>query len=110
MMWSFVLMYFTCELGQSVDNQFDTLSDEIYESDWYLLPQELQQMLVMVITSAQESVPIRSFGNIKCTRDSFKRVIFIRKNLFCISFLIQNYFVISDNSYRVFVFYDAPSN
>lgn len=67
-------MFSVCEIGQSVDNQFDRLSDMVYECDWYLLSLTLQRMLITVIANAQEPVSIRSFGNIKCSRESFMRV------------------------------------
>ena len=75
-MWSFVAMFFNCEMGQNVSNQFNKLGDEIYKCDWYLFPHKLQRMLVIIMINAQEPVSIRGFGNVVCTRDSFKQVWF----------------------------------
>lgn len=74
MMWSFVMIFCICEIGQSVDNQFDNLNDDIWKCDWYLLPPKLQQMLIIIIGNSQEPKSIRGFGNIECTRESFKQV------------------------------------
>ena len=65
-------------MGQNVSNQFNKLGDEIYKCDWYLFPHKLQRMLVIIMINAQEPVSIRGFGNVVCTRDSFKQVIFSR--------------------------------
>lgn len=74
MMWSFVMIFGHCELGQSVDNEFDSLRVVIWNCDWYLLPHKWQRMFVIIIGNAQEPKSIRGFGNIECTRESFKRV------------------------------------
>lgn len=76
MMWSFVSMFLICEMGQMVSNHFNRFSDKIYMCDWYFLPLELQQMFVIIIMNAQP-VLIRGYGNVECTRDSFKRVKFL---------------------------------
>lgn len=84
MMWSFVVIFFNCEIGQDVRNQCNELSDAIYRKcHWYILPRKLQRMLIIIIANAHQPVSIRSFGNIECTRDSFKQVNFlIHKNAF----------------------------
>lgn len=81
MMWSFVAMFCICETGQNVSNQFSKLSEDILKCDWYWLPHKLQRMFIIIMINAQEPVFIRGFGNIKCTRTSFKQVnIFVWKN------------------------------
>lgn len=116
MMYSFVAMFFTCEMGQKVNNQYGDLSDEIYMCDWYLLPNGLQQMFIMVMKITQKSVFIRGFGNMECTRDSFKGVTFRHCSKYDFAFhfqikiRIKIYFAILDNSCWIIVFYDASSN
>lgn len=73
---SFVTVFLTCEMGQNVSNQFNKFGDKVGTCDWYLLLRKLQQMFVIVMINAQEPVSIRGFGNVECTRDSFKRVSF----------------------------------
>lgn len=73
--WSFAIMFFNCEIGQDVSNQFNKLSDDIWKCDWYLLSHQLQRMLIVIIINAQDPVFIRGFGNVECTRDSFKQAI-----------------------------------
>lgn len=72
--WTFALIFFFCELGEMVTNQFNQFSDVLGQSSWYLFPIELQRMLVTAIVNAQEPVIIRGFGNTMCTRDAFKLV------------------------------------
>lgn len=72
--WSFVQLFFVCEIGERVSQEFEMFDETLYQSKWYLFPIELQRMLVIVVSNAQQSVFVQGFGNILCTRDSFKRV------------------------------------
>lgn len=73
MTWSFIIMFCNCEVGQSMDNQFLKLSNDIYKCDWFCLPHKLQRMFIIIIMNAQP-VLIYGFGNVVCSRESFKRV------------------------------------
>lgn len=74
MIWSFAVIFATCEIGQNMCNQYNKLGDEIYKCDWYALPRKLQRMFIIIMINAQEPVSIRGYGNVVCTRDSFKNV------------------------------------
>lgn len=63
-----------CEFGQMIGNQFNQFDDTLGQCDWYAFPIEMQQMLVVFLTSSQRPPMICGFGNTECTRDSFKRV------------------------------------
>lgn len=54
--------------------EFELFNDALYQCKWYLLPIELRQMLVIVMSNAQYPTHMRDDGNIECTRDSFKEV------------------------------------
>lgn len=71
-------MFYICETGQDVSDRSNKFGDEIYKCDWYLLPHKLQRMLIIILINAQEPVYIRGFGNVECTRESFKQVKLIR--------------------------------
>lgn len=57
-----------------MSNQFDIYGDELYHCDWYLFSIKFQRMLLMILTNSQQPVVIRGYGNIECTRDTFKKV------------------------------------
>lgn len=71
---AFGTLFISCELSQRVENAFDEIGDDIDQLHWYLLPQELQQTLPMVIVVVQQPVSLECFGTISCNRDVFKRV------------------------------------
>lgn len=54
--------------------QFRMFNEELWQRDWYLFPIELQRMLVIFMLDTEQSMIIRGYGNIKCTRDAFKGV------------------------------------
>lgn len=68
------MSFFFCEFGQSVSSEFNSFDHEIYQCDWYTFPMNLQQMLVILMLDTQQSMYIRGYGNIVCSRDTFKKV------------------------------------
>lgn len=72
--WSFGQIFLSCELGERVSNQFYALNDALYQSDWYLFPDELQRMLPTLLMATQRQVVPRGFGNLLCIRESFQKV------------------------------------
>lgn len=72
--WSFFLLFFYCESGQFVMNQFEEFDDQLYECGWYLFPNEMQKMLVIIMSNTQQPVIIHGLANAFCTREIFKKV------------------------------------
>lgn len=72
--WSFMLISIVCESGERVTEQFSKYNDTLNQCNWYLLPVDIQQMLLIFIADVQQPIHIRGYGNIICTRDSFKQV------------------------------------
>ena len=70
--WAFVIIFLACECGQNVTMEFEMFNDALYQCKWYFLPIELQRMLVTVLVGAQHPTHMQGYGNIECTRDSFK--------------------------------------
>lgn len=63
-----------CDFADNVTDRFNRTS--IYEHcDWYKFPFEVQRLLPIIISNTQKSVVVKGFGNINCTRKSFKAVI-----------------------------------
>lgn len=78
---SFGLLFFACEIGQRYSNLFDDICDEIDQFKWYAFPIEVQRRLLIIIPIVQQQVAIGCFGSIKCLRESFKKVSFVKKKL-----------------------------
>lgn len=55
-----------------VTNEFENFNNELNRSNWYQFPIDIQQVLIIVISNAQQSMTIR--GMMLCTRESFKEV------------------------------------
>lgn len=75
MFWTFIFILMFCELGEMVCNQFEMFNDSLEQCNWYSLPIEMQQMMIIFMANAQQPTWISGFGNILCTRDTFKKVI-----------------------------------
>lgn len=72
--WSFVVVLLFCVSGEMVTYQFNMYNEVLNKVNWYTFPVEMQQMLVIFMSITQSSTFIRGYGNIVCTRDSFKQV------------------------------------
>lgn len=72
--WIFIFIFIYCELGQRVSEAFDKPYDAICQFKLHLFPMDVQRMLPIIIVGAQQPIDLRGYGNISCTRDSFKRV------------------------------------
>lgn len=75
--WSFALIFLFCNFGEKISGQFTKLNDVIYQCNWYLCPLKIQQMFPMILTATQNVPTMTSFGNVVCSRESFKKVTFI---------------------------------
>lgn len=91
--WSFGLMFFYCQLGEMmITHQFELFDDKLCQCKWYLFRIEMQKMLVIFMTDTQQSIFIRGYGDIRCTRATFKQVIF-DVNICCGKYFILFYFI-----------------
>lgn len=115
---SFAIIFAFCELGAQVTHQFNSLDDVLCQVKWYILPIEVQRMVIMFMLDAQQAVFLRGYGNIVCSRDSFKNVWSLKlnsnlmHNLVVFRILIR-FFLIPlhlDNQFWVFLFYDSSPN
>lgn len=74
------VLFIGCELGERGGNLFIDISIEVDQLDWYLLPLNIQKMLPIVIVNTKQSVVVRCFGSVACTRCQFKKVLSIKTN------------------------------
>ena len=77
--WIFVLNFAICESGERITHQFDQFHIEIGRCEWNKLPIEMQRMYLIFLSDTQQPVNIRSYGGILCTRETFKKVISIKR-------------------------------
>lgn len=110
--WSFILIFFLCQCGQFVTNQFDDFDDKLYQCNWHLFPIEIQRMLVIVMTNTQRPSTVHGFANTFCTRDAFKGVKFrvTWEEIATIHVLLIFLRAFVDRSGRILLFYDDASN
>lgn len=75
MFWSFVQIFYLCDFGESVSGRYASISENIYQSNWYLFPFDVQRLLPIIMISAQQPIILRGLGNVLYTREAFKNVI-----------------------------------
>lgn len=78
---SFGTVFFYCELGETVTQYFNIFHEHLCQSNWYKFPIDVQRMLIIFMLDTQQPAAITGYGNIECTRDSFKNVNVIRKKI-----------------------------
>lgn len=73
---SLTILSTVTELSQVITNQFEMFNNELDQCAWYAFhSMKMQQILMIVMANAQQPTFIRGFGNIPCTRETFKKVI-----------------------------------
>lgn len=72
--YAFGIISIASELGQRTSNLFTELTDVSLQFDWYLFPNEINQLLLIILPVVQKSVVIECFGTIACDRELFRKV------------------------------------
>lgn len=70
-----VVDFLICELGERVSREYETFYNKLCECDWYALSIEMQQKYLIFLAHTQQTPNISCFGNVTCTRETFKKVI-----------------------------------
>lgn len=65
--WSFAIIFAFCELGAQVTERFKTLNEKLCQCKWYSHSHEVQKMLLIFMSTAQQLIFLRGFGGIVCT-------------------------------------------
>lgn len=74
MVWAFVMIFIFCEHSEQMINEFEAFDQKLGLCTWYPLPLEMQRMYLIFVSNTQQPKIIRGYGDILCTRDTFKRV------------------------------------
>lgn len=69
-----ILIFYLCESGEMVTNQYKVLDFGLSQCDWYSFPIRMQRSLVVFMSYTQQPVMIQGFANVRCIRDTFKKV------------------------------------
>lgn len=72
--WASVQIFIFCELGENLTERFNRIPIIIYDSEWYNFPKDVRRALPTVMIAAQQPMVLQGFANLKCTRESFKKV------------------------------------
>lgn len=75
MFWSLALLWSACNLGEMLTKHFEMFDDALGQCDWYLFSIEIQRMLVIIMSNSQRPAILTGYGNIQCTRETFKKVL-----------------------------------
>lgn len=73
--WSFATVFYFSEFGEMVAHKFQIFHDHSIRCKWYLFPLEMQRSFVIFLLDVQQSINIRGYGNIVCTRGTFKEAL-----------------------------------
>lgn len=73
--WSFVQIFVFCDMSEYVTSHFNEI-DFYNKCDWYSFPTVIRHLMPTLIVNTQQPVVVKGFGNISCTRETFKRVTF----------------------------------
>lgn len=72
--WAFSMVAFYCEASHWIGEKFQSFNYKLQQCDWYLYPVKLQRVYMMFTLDTQELTIARGYGNIACTRTTFKTV------------------------------------
>ena len=72
--WSIVIVGFACNFGEMLSNQLDAIHAELCRCNWYLCPIDVRHIILIILANTQRPMIVTGFGNVQCTRASFKRV------------------------------------
>lgn len=74
LLWVIILNLLMCECGERVTNHFVEFSVEFGRCEWNKLPIELQRKYLIFLLDTQQPKNIQAYGDIRCTRETFRKV------------------------------------
>ena len=67
-----------CLFGDEVNSKFDEIHNWIYYCNWLTFPYRIQKLIPTILIAAEKPVYIQGFMNVRCIRESMKKVNFIQ--------------------------------
>lgn len=81
-------LHLFCNSGNHLTQRFEDVADNVYmDITWYLLPNDTQKYLPLMLALAQKHVCLRGF-TVKCTRELFA---VIMKKTFSFFMVLRNF-------------------
>lgn len=71
--WSYVQLFIICDASEHVTHRFEEI-DLYNQCKWYEFPSNVRRSMPIIIANTQRPIVISAFGNILCTRETFKMV------------------------------------
>lgn len=79
-------LYLFCNIGDEITTRFRNVGDTLYRGPWHKLPLNLRRNIPeMILMIAQKPIHIQGFGNLRCTRETYKSV--LAYNCICLRFV-----------------------
>lgn len=73
-------LYAFCHFGNEATESYKNVGIFINQLDWYEYPLKMQKDLQLMIAVSQNNIYIQGFGNTRCTREMFKKVLNLNEN------------------------------
>lgn len=70
---AYASVFIACELSQRISNAFEDIHKHFDQFDWYLYPNEIQQMLPTILNMLQQPLELVCFGSFSSSRMSFQK-------------------------------------
>lgn len=73
-LYAYGILSVYCEIGEQLGTKFDELGDALYQCEFEALPIDVQRTIPIILSFMQNSPALAAYGNLKCSRETFKRV------------------------------------
>lgn len=67
-------LYFYCLYGKYATDSFQAFSDCLYETNWFVLPNDIQKNFILIIGQAQKRIYYHGHGVINLDLETFCKV------------------------------------
>lgn len=74
--------FFVCQYGDRVTSRYQGIAFSIYECPWYSMPVKMAKLFPLSIAIAQQPIYIYGCFNIRCLRETFRKVCMTMSRLF----------------------------
>lgn len=72
-----VFNYVTCNYATNVTGKLSTVTDIVFDANWYEFPVVEQKLIPLVIHRTQKQIRLTGYNIITCSRETFVTVSFV---------------------------------
>lgn len=98
---AFGIVLVVCELCQRACDHFNDIDLMVMQWNWYLLPDDIQRLLPLILIVMQQPVELECFGRISCNRETSSRVN-MKSYIYLNLINGNNYFQVVSKGFSVF--------